>query len=87
MKRTSEFTAVDGTRFETAAGCREHEARPGLLSTLSGRSPAHITAALDRVDEVLANAIERAGNIVARKRRAYGRQRRQGARGASQDGD
>ena len=68
--------ADDGTPFETAAQCREYEEQEKLAGLLTDMSKADVLEALSRVDVHLANAIERAGNIIAAKRRADGDLRR-----------
>jgi hypothetical protein len=75
MKRTQIFKADDGTTFDTAAECRKHEER-SFMHLLIGRSAKDIEVALDRTDLILANAFERAGNIIARKRREDGELKR-----------
>lgn len=76
MKRSHIFEADDGTTFETAAACKAHEERQLLREMLCGRLADEIDLALDRTNIDLADAIERAGNIIAAKRRESGELRR-----------
>jgi hypothetical protein len=86
MKHT--FEADDGTLFETAAECKRYEEKRNLAKILSELVPSHVTEALNRTDIPLADAIERAGSIIAAKRRESGdlkRAKKQDAGGAFQD--
>lgn len=76
MKRAEGFTADDGTWYATAAECKQYEEGGRLLDLLSGLSQSQIRCALFRTDVELANAIELAGTIIARKRRKSGELRR-----------
>lgn len=71
MKREAGFRADDGTWFSTAVECRTHERKADLKRFL-GLDEGQLQAGLDRADLPLANAIELAGNIIAKKRRADG---------------
>ena len=75
MKRTTGFTADDGTWFPTTAECKKHEQRL-FMHLLIERSAKDIEAAFDRTDLVLSNAFERAGNMIAAKRRESGELKR-----------
>lgn len=75
MKRNQVFVADDGTQFETAKECKEHEVQSSLKS-LVGRTEEDILAAIGRLDIPLANALERAGKIIAGARRESGELRR-----------
>jgi hypothetical protein len=72
MKRTQVFEAADGTTFETAGECREHETIVDLQTKLVGLSDGDISRAFTRGDPGLAHALELAGAIIAKKRRATG---------------
>lgn len=72
MKRTPGFTADDGTWFATAAECKAYEERGSLIDLLSDLQITRVEAALDRTDARLSDAFERAGAIIAAKRRASG---------------
>jgi hypothetical protein len=74
MKTT--FEADDGSTFYTAADCREYEQQLAMIDLLIGRTEEQVRNALARLDIPLANAIERAGNIIADKRRESGELRR-----------
>src|SRR5271170_3515837 len=63
------FTADDGTEFATEAECKEYEAQQNILDLLEGMSKTSVMSALARTDTQLADAIERAGNIIAARRR------------------
>jgi hypothetical protein len=70
MKRAEGYTADDGTWFATERGCKLHEEIASLCNLLSGQHDTAIGTAFDRANTPLANAIERAGAIIAAKRRA-----------------
>ena len=71
MKTITRFEAFDGTAFDDEAECRAYEAaRPELA--LVGLSLEEVTAALNRTDEGLADAIEAIGARLARDRRTRG---------------
>ena len=71
MKTITRFEAFDGTAFDDEAECRAYEAaRPELA--LVGLSLEEVTAALNRTDEGLADAIEAIGARLARDRRNSG---------------
>ena len=71
MKTITRFEAFDGTAFDDEAECRAYEAaRPELA--LVGLSLEEVTAALNRTDEGLADAIEAIGARLARDRRSSG---------------
>lgn len=76
MKRSYIFEADDGTTFDTAAECKAYEEWARLVEILSGIEPFRVAAALHREDSDLADAIERAGRIIAAKRRESGELRR-----------
>lgn len=76
MKHTHTFEADDGTTFATVAECKKHDELNSLLVLLSGLSPVAICDALGRIDTELAEAFERAGNIIANKRRDSGELKR-----------
>jgi hypothetical protein len=80
MRQTKVFEAEDGTQFATAAECKTHEAME-WRTKLSGLTDGEVCRALDRADPELANAFEKAGAIIARKRRESGdvRRRKKGA--------
>ena len=71
MKTITHFQAFDGQQFDDEAECRAYEAaRPELA--LVGLSLEEVTAALNRTDEALADAIEAIGARLARDRRNSG---------------
>jgi hypothetical protein len=72
MKRTSGFTADDGTWFATRAECKAHEEWKHLVEILSGLEPFQVAAAMHIEDHDLANDFMRASNIIAKKRRESG---------------
>jgi len=76
MKQTKVFEADDGTQFPTAAECKVYEEYGYLYDLLSALDSAQIRDALDRTDVKLADAFERAGGIIAAKRRESGELRR-----------
>jgi hypothetical protein len=71
MKRSHVFEAADGTTFPTSHECKAHE-ESEALSLLRDLTEQGIMSALARSDIPLADAIERAGNIIAAKRRKDG---------------
>jgi len=75
MKRNHIFVAEDGATFETAAECKEHEAWASI-GNLVNLTENDILAALNRSNMPLANALERAGAIIAAKRRESGELKR-----------
>ena len=72
----TKYEAIDGKQFDTADECRDHEADECWHLRLIGLGKDDLERALDRVDVDLADAIERAGNIIAKKRRESGDFRR-----------
>jgi hypothetical protein len=72
MKRTHTFTADDGTTFATARECNQHEQLEMITNSLCHLEITQVCAALERTDILLSDAFERAGNIIAAKRRASG---------------
>ena len=85
MKRTHTFIADDGTEFATAAECKRYEETKALSARLSDLSFTEIANAISRLNLDLAAAIERAGSIIAAKRRESGELKRaaKGQGGAS----
>ena len=75
MKQTKVFEAEDGTTFATAAECKRYEEIESLVDLLSGLTVENVGAAFDRADPI-ADAFERAGAIIAKKRRASGKLKR-----------
>jgi hypothetical protein len=71
MKRSHVFEAADGKTFATAGECKAHE-ESEALSLLLDLSEHDIMSALARSNVPLADAFERAGNIIAAKRRESG---------------
>jgi hypothetical protein len=80
MKRAQIYKAEDGETFDTAEKCQMHE-RKKLVANLCSLTEDDIEAALRRdADAVsLAAYLERAGNIIAAKRRADGDMRKRKA--------
>jgi hypothetical protein len=76
MKRSQIFEAEDGTTFATAAECRRYEEIVSLSSVLGNLEPKDIHAGLIREHAELADALERAGSIIAAKRRQDGELKR-----------
>jgi hypothetical protein len=72
MKRTHTYQAEDGTTFATARECKLHEEMGHLRVRLSRLDFDEVQDALDRKNIPRADAIERAGSIIARKRRESG---------------
>jgi hypothetical protein len=68
MKKNYTFEADDGTIFKTAAECKAYEAI-AWRQTLVGLSELSLNAGLSRESFEIADALERAGNIIAKKRR------------------
>jgi hypothetical protein len=75
MKRIHTFEASDGMTFTTAEDCKAHE-ETQALSLLRDLTEQDIMSALARSNIPLANAIERAGNIIGTKRRESGELKR-----------
>ena len=70
------IVAEDGTEFDTKAECRDYEELIEIANLLSDKAPFQILDAIHRKNLPLANAIERAGTIIAAKRRESGDLRR-----------
>ena len=70
------FEAIDGNTFDTEDECLDWEQNNCWQFRLLGLGKNDIERALDRVDVDLADAIERAGNVIGRKRRESGEFRR-----------
>ncbi len=69
MKQKKSFEAEDGTTFDTAAECKQYEELDSLAELISRRLPSQIKDAILRTDPELADAIERAGKLIAKNRR------------------
>lgn len=76
MKQNTTFTADDGTVFGTHAECKTYEKTIMFVKLLVGLTEDQIMAALNRTDIKLADAFERAGNIILASRLARGESRR-----------
>jgi hypothetical protein len=76
MKRADGYKANDGTWFATAKECKLHEEIGALSIRLAHREPYEIESALRREETIIADAIERAGAIIAAKRRESGELKR-----------
>lgn len=74
--------ADDGTKFDTAAECKRYEGEQLLAIHLSELNAPQVMSALTRSDVALADAIERAGYIIAAKRRKSGKLKRAKKQGA-----
>jgi hypothetical protein len=75
MKRTNVYEAEDGTRFATVAECKSHEEKQ-FMDIFVGLSTASVMEAFNRKDVKLADAFERAGNVIGAKRRESGELKR-----------
>jgi hypothetical protein len=75
MRRVHRFEAEDGQSFPTAKECREHENKD-RLTRLVNMTSADVMAAVEGTDLEIAEAIEFAGQLIAKKRRERGDLRR-----------
>jgi hypothetical protein len=71
--KVTRFEAFDGVLFETAHECLTYEgSSPALAKQLANRSAEEIERGLNREDEALSAALEKAGIIVRARRRQAG---------------
>lgn len=75
MKKSHVFEAKDGTTFQTAEACKKHEDQI-FFGQLCELTTLDVMESLDRTNVPLADAFERAGNIIAAKRRESGELKR-----------
>ena len=75
MKTKTVYVAFDDAEFDTADGCKAHEAAH-VETRLVGLSIEQVQAALSREDLELADAFEAIGNRIAKARREAGDMRR-----------
>ena len=76
MKQVVQFESFDGSRFDSEAECRSHEAGLSHMR-LVGLTAEQVAAAVSRADTDLADAIEAVGAKIARARRESGDLRRE----------
>ena len=75
MKSITEYESFDGKRFSTAEECRAYEDQH-FETRLTGLTLDEVRAALAREDTDLADAFEKAGNLIGRARREAGELRK-----------
>jgi len=75
MKTVTIYVAFDGEEFETAAACEAHEANH-FARQFVGLTSDQVNQALSRENLALADAFEKAGNIVTKLRREAGDMKR-----------